>query len=71
MFLLFDKVKVKVAQSCLTLCDPEFSGPEYWSGWAFPSLEDLLNPGIEPRPPALLVDSLPAEPQGKPFDKVV
>ena len=29
-------VKVKVAQSCLTLCDPmdpmEFSRPEYWSG---------------------------------------
>ena len=31
------KVKVKAAQSCLTLCDPtdfsmEFSRPEYWSG---------------------------------------
>ena len=32
------KVKVKVAQSCLTLCDPwttqsmQFSRPEYWSG---------------------------------------
>ena len=26
-------MKVKVAQSCLTLCDPmEFSRPEYWSG---------------------------------------
>ena len=32
-------LKVKVAQSCLTLCDPmdytqsmEFSRPEYWNG---------------------------------------
>jgi len=25
------------------------------------------NPGIEPRSPALQVDSLPAEPQGKPY----
>ena len=28
---------------------------------------DLLNPGIEPSSPILQVDSLPAEPQGKPF----
>ena len=28
--------------------------------------EDLPNPGIKPRSPALQVDSLPAEPQGKP-----
>ena len=33
---------------------------------AFPSPGDLPNPGIEPRSPALQVDSLPAEPQGKP-----
>ena len=63
---------VKVAQSCPTLCDPmtiesmEFSRPEYWSGQPFPSPGDLPNPGIEPRSPALQVDSLPAEPQGKP-----
>jgi len=44
----------------------EFSRPEYWSGWLFPSLEDLPNPGIEPRCPVLLVDSLSAEPPGKP-----
>ena len=31
-----------------------------------PSPEDLPNPGMEPRSPALQVDSLPAEPQGKP-----
>jgi len=34
---------------------------------AFPSPRDLPNPGIEPRSPALQADSLPAEPQGKPF----
>ena len=40
----------------------DFSRPEYWSGWPFPSPGDLPNPGIEPRK----ADSLPAEPQGKP-----
>ena len=32
----------------------------------FSSPGDLPNPGIEPRSSALQVDSLPAEPQGKP-----
>ena len=44
----------------------EFSRPEYWSGWPFPSQGDLPNPGIQPRSPALQADSLLAEPQGKP-----
>ena len=44
----------------------EFCRPEYWSGYPFPSLGDFPNPGIEPRSPALQLDSLPAEPQGKP-----
>ena len=44
----------------------EFSRPEYWSGKPFPSPGDLPNPGTEPRSPALHVNSLPAEPQGKP-----
>ena len=34
---------------------------------AFHSPGDLPNPGIKPRSPALQVDSLPAEPQGKPL----
>ena len=34
--------------------------------WPFPSPGDLPSPGIEPRSPALQVDSLPAEPQGMP-----
>ena len=65
-------MKVKVSQSCSTLCNPmdsilsmEFSRPEYWSALPFPSPGDLPNPGIEPRSPALQADSLPAEPQGK------
>ena len=44
----------------------EFSRPEYWSGEPFSSPGDLPNPGVKPRSPALQVDSLPAEPQGKP-----
>ena len=44
----------------------EFSRPEYWGGLPFPFPGDLPNPGIEPRSPALQVDSLPTEPQGKP-----
>ena len=33
-----------------------FSRQEYWSGLPFPSPGDLLNPGIEPRFPALQAD---------------
>ena len=44
----------------------EFSRPEYWSGYSFPSPGDLSNPGIEPRSTELQADSLPAEPQGEP-----
>ena len=38
-----------------------FPRQEYWSGLPFPSPEDLLNPGIEPRSPALWADALPPE----------
>ena len=62
-------MEVKVAQLCLTLCDPmwtiqsmEFSRPEYWTG----SPGNLPNPGIKPRSPALQVDSLPSESQRNP-----
>ena len=40
---------------------------EYWSELPFPSLGDLPDPRIEPRSPALLADSLPSEPRGKPY----
>ena len=56
--------KPKVAQSCPTLCNPMdcslpgissmgFFRQEFWSGLPLPSPEDLPDPGIEPRSPAL------------------
>ena len=32
------------------------SRQEYWSGWPFPSLGDVPDPGIEPRSPTLQAD---------------
>ena len=65
------KVKVKVAQSCLTLCDPMNYTVHgilqarilEWVAFPFP---DLSNPGTEQGSPASQADSLPAEPQVKP-----
>ena len=69
---LVKKVKVKVAQSCLTLYDPMDytvhgilqARIQEWV--AVPFSRGLPNPGIEPRSPTLQADSLSAEPQGKP-----
>ena len=36
-----------------------FSGQEYWSGLPVPSPEDLPNPGVQFRSPALQANSLP------------
>ena len=55
---------------CLTPCGPmgwgtcqaSLSGQEYWSGLPCPPPGNLSNPEIEPRSPALQVDSLPPEP---------
>ena len=44
-----------------------FSRQEYWSGFPFPSLGDLPNPGIESGSPALEADALPSEPPGKSY----
>ena len=63
---------MKVTQSCLTFCDPmDYTVHGILQarilGWVdVPSSGDLPNPGIKPSSPALQVDSLPAEPQGKP-----
>ena len=63
--------EVKVAQSCLTRCNPmDYTVRGILQArileWvAFPFFRDVPNPGIEPRSPALQDDSLPAEPQGK------
>ena len=44
-----------------------FSMGKYWSELPFPSTEDLPDPGIKPKLPALQPDSLPSEPPGKPL----
>ena len=60
-------MKVQVAQSCPTVCDPmDYTVHGILQArileWEpFPSPGDLPNPGIEPRSPTLQVDSLPAE----------
>ena len=41
-----------------------FSRQEYWSGFPFPSPEELPNPGTEPWSPSSQADSLPFELQG-------
>ena len=70
-------MKMKVSQSCPTLCDPtdyiafqaplsmEFSWQQYWSGLSFPSPGDLPNQGIKSGSPALQANSLLSEPPGK------
>ena len=44
-----------------------FPREEYWSGLPFPSPGDLPDPGIEPMPPALKVDSLTLSHLGSPL----
>ena len=75
VYLLFQmKVKVKVTQSCLTLCDPRdytvrgILQARIMEWIASPG--DLPNSGIEPRSPTLQADSLPAEPQGTISDMI-
>ena len=67
-----------VAQLCLTLCDPmdcsspaplsmEFFRQETGVGSHSLLQEDLSDPGIKPRSPALQADLLLSEPPGKPM----
>ena len=63
-------MKVLVAQSCLTICNPmdcvalqaplsmDFYRQEHWSVQTFPPPGDLPNPGIKLRSPTLQADSL-------------
>ena len=45
--LLYEQKKVKVPQSCPTLCNPmEFSRPEYWHGKLFTSPGIFPNQGL-------------------------
>ena len=71
---------VLVSQSFLTIYHPmDYSPPGFFVHgilqarileWV-ENLGDLPNPWIEPRSPALQVDSLPSEPAGKPWDRYV
>ena len=69
---LYIIVKMKFAQSCLTLCD-SMGYTVYrilqarileWVDSTSPG--DFPNPAIEPKSPELRMDSLPSEPKGKP-----
>ena len=51
---------------CQAPLSMEFPRQEYWSGLAFPSSEDLPNPGIKPSFPALIGEFFTTEPPGKP-----
>ena len=66
------KVKVKVTQLCLTLCDPmDYTVHVILQAriveWvAFPFSRGSSQPRDQTQVSALQADSLPAEPQGKP-----
>ena len=66
-------MKVKVAQSCPTLCDPmDYTVHRLLQArtlqWvAVPFSRRSSQPRVKARSPAFQVDSLPAEPQGKPY----
>ena len=60
---LFETPWTVARQAPLSL---EFSRQEYWSGWPYPSSEDLLDPGLEPGSPMLQADTLPSESAGRP-----
>ena len=51
---------------CQSPLSMEFSKQGYWSGLLFPTLGDLLDPGIEPFGPALAGGFITTEPPGKP-----
>ena len=66
---------MKVAQSCLTLCNPMdytihgILQAKILERVAFPG--DLPNTGIKPRSPALEADSLTSKPLGKPVMYII
>ena len=72
------KVKMLVAKSCPTVCNPMncncqaplsmgFSRQEFWSGLPFPTPGDLPDPGIEPTSPMLAGAFFTTEPPRKPI----
>jgi len=67
---------VKAAQSFPTLCDPMdyivhgIIQARILEWVASPFFRDLPDPWIEPRFPTLQADSIPSEPQGKPYNSL-
>ena len=69
-YFLLPPSEVKVTQCCPTLCYCIAHGilqARILDWLAFPFSRASSQPGVEPRSPTLWADSLPAEPQGKPF----
>ena len=70
--LKINVMRVKVAQSCPTLCSPidyavhGILQVRILEWVAIPFSRESFQLGKEPRSPALQADSLPAEPPGKP-----
>ena len=70
--LVSNAEEVKVSESCPTLCDPMdrtvhgIFQARILEWVAVPFSRGFSQPRIKPRSPALQVDSLPAEPPGKP-----
>ena len=61
---LESELKVKVAHSCPTLCNPmDCTGPNTGVGSHSLLQGNLPNPGVEPRFPTLQAESLPSKPQ--------
>ena len=77
LYKLIVVLKVKVTQSCPTLCNPmdyivhRILEARILDWVAVPFSRDLPNTGIERKPPTLHADSLPAEPPGKPSNDIV
>ena len=62
---------IPYAIACQAPLSVGFPRKEYWSGLPFPSPSDFLNPGVESGSPVFQVDSLPAEPPGKPNSSII
>ena len=61
----FFAIPQTIAHQVLLSMKLKFSRQQYQSGLPFPSPEDLLNKGMEPRSPTFQAASLPSEPLGR------
>ena len=70
--VMSESLQLLYTVACQVPLSKEFSRQEYCSGLPFPSLEDLLNPGIEPTflaSPELAGSFFTMVPPGKPLIK--